>query len=89
MKRPAPRGQELFDYAERLGVSMGGLPHPSIGPSGPTWAYNEPEVQRRVMEMERHIRDGRLWWVAVISAVASALSAAAAWLAVLMHRTPQ
>ena len=39
------------------------------------------ELQRRVIEAERTIREARLWWIAVISAVASVVSAltAAYW----------
>jgi len=46
----------------------------------------EYEVQRRVMEAERHIRDGQLWWVALWSAIASVISAAGAWMAVYMGK---
>lgn len=41
------------------------------------------ELQRRVMEAERHIREHRLWLVAIISAAVSLVSAIAAWLAVI------
>jgi len=42
----------------------------------------EDEVIRRIQEAARSIRESRLWWIALFSAIASALSALAAWFAV-------
>ena len=42
----------------------------------------EEEVIRRIQEAARSIRESRLCWIAVISAIASAFSALAAWFAV-------
>ena len=41
------------------------------------------ELQQEIREHERSIREGRLWIVAVLSAVASIISAIAAMIAVL------
>jgi hypothetical protein len=50
------------------------------GGSGKWDAFNDPQIQRRVMEARRNGRDGRLWIVALV-AIGSALSAAVAWYA--------
>lgn len=70
------RGVELKQYTQELGVSLSQLydTHGNI---------DEPELQRRVQEAERSLRENALWFVAVISAVASMISALAAWSAVL------
>lgn len=79
LKYKEKRGRELENEAEKLGVSL-----------DETWdqvggkAYlKEPELQRRVREAKLARREGRLWIVALISAIASACSAIAAWIAVL------
>ena len=45
---------------------------------------SDAELQRRVLEAERSIRENRLWIVALLSALASIISAIAAWRAVLL-----
>lgn len=40
------------------------------------------EVIRRIQEASRESRDSALWWIAVLSAIASVVSAIAAWLAI-------
>jgi hypothetical protein len=42
----------------------------------------EEELIRRIQEAARSIRESRLWLIALASAIASALSALAAWFAV-------
>jgi hypothetical protein len=44
---------------------------------------SDPELQRRVIEAERSIRESKLWLIAMISAIASVLNAAAVWVAAL------
>lgn len=73
------QGQDLLDRAEELGVSRREL-------SGGNVYDGEPELQRRVIEAERHKRESRIWWIALVSAVASVISAAAAWTAVAVNR---
>lgn len=81
-------GHELIDRAESLGVWIyredENIP---IGQK-PLMAaiVSEYEIQRRVTEAERHIREHRLWIVAMVSAVASVLSALVSVFAVMGHK---
>lgn len=43
-------------------------------------------LRRRIVETERERRERRLWMVALASAIASAFSAAAAWLAIWVSK---
>jgi len=72
------QGQELRDRAKKLGVSLEQLPRGEP----PVTVLNEPEIQRRVMEAERHNREASLWLLALVSAIASLISAIAAWYAI-------
>jgi hypothetical protein len=71
---------ELLKLAHDLGCSLSGV----YGGDGSKLL--EDEVIRRILEMARNIRDSHLWWIALISAAASTLSALAAWCAVLSKR---
>lgn len=82
--RRLKKGQELRNRAMELGVSLEQLPHREP----PITVLNEPEIQRRVMEAERHRRDSSLWLLALISAVASVISAIAAWYAMAHKLVP-
>jgi hypothetical protein len=75
-------GDELEDRARNLGVDIQGelITHSSSGRRNRASDY---ELQKRVIEVERSIRESRLWKLALISAIASVASAAAALLAVL------
>ncbi|MCX5890850.1 MAG: hypothetical protein NTY36_15595 [Deltaproteobacteria bacterium] len=75
-------GDELEQRARELGVDIQGdlITHSSLGRHNRASDY---ELQRRVNEAERSIRESRLWKVALISAIASVASATAALLAVL------
>ncbi len=66
---------ELKKLAKELGCSLQSS-HTSKG------YLLEEEMIRRIREAARSIRESRLWWIAIISAVASVLSALAAWSAV-------
>jgi len=78
MAKKMLRGTELEKQAQELGVSaIGGRDMSAAG------TVLEPELQRRVMEAERARREERLWLVALFSAIASAISAAGAWCAVV------
>lgn len=82
--RKLPVGDALRKRAKQLGVAMEtdqSVVVPSCG-NVPLIA-EDYELQRRVLEAERHMREHRLWLVAVISAIASLVSAVAAWLAVI------
>lgn len=74
-------GEALESRARELGVDVEGDPrtHSSSGRSPRASNY---DLQRRVLEAERGIRESRLWILAVVSAIASVLSAAAAMIAV-------
>ncbi len=76
-----PQGEELERRALKLGVNIEGDPHTKSA-SGSAPRAPDHELQRRVQEAERGLRESRLWMLALISAVASALSAAAAIIAV-------
>jgi len=77
-----PEGKELEDRAKRLGCDIQGdlITQSSSGRRQRTSDY---ELQRRVIEAERLIRESRLWIIALISAIASAISAAIAIIAVM------
>lgn len=76
-KQPTERDVELRKLAVELGCSLSS----TYGGSGDK--HLEEEVIRRIQEAARSIRESRLWWIALIAAIASALSALAAWCAVL------
>jgi hypothetical protein len=71
--------EEKKSYARQLGVSIS-----ELGSS--SGIESEPELDRRILEKERSIREQRLWWIALISALASVLSALAAWYAVSLKK---
>jgi hypothetical protein len=74
-------GKALEQRAQELGVDIMGDPitQSSVGraPRAPDW-----ELQRRVIEAERSLRESRLWILALVSAVASLASAISALIAV-------
>ena len=74
-------GAALESRALELGVDIEGDPRTQSS-SGRAPRASDYELQRRVLEAERGIRESRFWILAVISAVASVLSAAAAMIAV-------
>ena len=65
-------GAPLKKEAEELGVSLSELGGPE------NWA----ELQKRVINAKRFKRESRLWAVALASAIASIISASAAWYAI-------
>jgi hypothetical protein len=68
---------KLRELAQKLGVST----HRTVDPtSGKT---NIPELQGRIINMQRSIRENRLWWIALISAISSVFSAMAALISAL------
>lgn len=77
-------GDALRKRAEQLGVIMETDQSVVVpGRGNVPIIADDYELQRRVLEAERHLREHRLWLVAVFSAVASLVSAVAAWLAVI------
>jgi hypothetical protein len=72
-EKPDKRETALRRYAQELGCSLSST-YTSEG------KHLEEEVVRRIQES---IRETRMWWIALISAVASVFSALAAWFAVM------
>lgn len=66
------QGEELTNQAIKLGVSFDQLGNPR----------NNAELQRRVSDALRSNREHRLWIIALVSSIASVVSAVAAWFAV-------
>ncbi len=75
-------GDALEQRARELGVDIQGEAITQSS-SGRHKRASDYELQKRVIEAERSIRESRLWKLALISAIASMASAAAALLAVL------
>lgn len=75
-------GQALVNCARELGVNTDGPPR-SHSVSGAGRLADEATLQQRVMEAERHLREHRLWIIALVSAVASVLSALTAVIALV------
>ena len=82
-------GEALIERAEQLGVNisteMASVMVTGRGAGEEAEQFErapEHEIQRRVMEAERHIREHRLWIVTLVAAAASVVSAIAAWTAV-------
>jgi len=75
------RGEELEREASRLGVDIEGDP---ITQSSSGAARRAPDhiLQHRVAEAQRAIRESRLWILALVSAIASVISALTAIIAV-------
>ena len=68
------RGSELEKRAQELGVDTQGRPI-TQSVSGHHKRADDAELQRRVIEAERSIRESNLWKIAVIAAAASVFSA--------------
>ncbi len=76
-----PTGRELEQLAESLGVDTQGPPR-TRSSSGRAPKADDYELQRRVIEASRAIRESRYWIVALVSAIASVVSAIGALVAV-------
>ena len=76
MKKLPTDKTELLNYAHKMGVSL----HRLYNSEG---ILDVPELHNRIINYQRSIREGRLWLIALISAIASLLSALASWTAVL------
>ena len=76
------QGKELEKRCIELGVNIEGPPRTQSS-SGNSPRASDFELQRRLLEAERSARESRLWLLALISAIASALSAAVALIALL------
>lgn len=76
------QGEELGKRCIELGVNIEGLPWTQSA-SGNLPRASDFELQRRLLEAERSVRESRLWLLALISAIAAVLSAAVALVALL------
>jgi phage protein D len=81
-----PTGEALRARAKELGVVVESENIVTVPGKGtialPVADY---ELQKRVLEAERHLREHRLWQLTLASAIASAVSAVAAWAAVFFR----
>lgn len=75
MRKILLEGNELFQRCKELGVS--------VARSGDGHGQDDSILQGRLLEYERSKREHRLWIVALVSAIASVISALAAWVAAL------
>ena len=80
-----PTGKKLEEQCKRFGVDVTSEPRTQSA-SGSRPRASDFELQRRLIEAKRSRREWWLWLVALVSAVASALSAAAAWYAAMPHK---
>jgi hypothetical protein len=80
-----PEGEELEKRARALGIDISGEPR-SQSTSGRALRASDHELQRRVIEAERGNRESHLWVIAVISAIASVISATSAFVALFWKR---
>ena len=76
-----PEGDRLERRDWKLGVDITGEPRTQSS-SGRTPRATDYELQRRVIEAKRSVRESWLWMLALVSAVASVLSALAAYIAI-------
>lgn len=68
-------GKELLEYANKLGVAMDGI-------ADKEGNIRESALQQRVRESKKTRFAQLAWLIAFFSAIASALSALAAWIAI-------
>lgn len=74
-----PTGNELRRKCEEIGISLIPLSGEALSDHA---TISDWALQRRHLTFMREWRDSKLWIVALVSAVASAASALAAWIAV-------
>lgn len=78
-------GEELEKRCRELGIDTTGEPRTQSARGDPPRA-SDSELQRRLLEAERSARESKLWVVALVSAMASVISAVAAWVAVMIGK---
>ena len=74
------QGEDLEKRCIELGVNIEGPPRIQSS-SGSSPRASDFELQHRLFEAERSVRESRLWLLALVSSVASVLSAAVALIA--------
>lgn len=80
-----PEGEALIKRCQELGINIDGNSwyNSSVGPT--VLPAVTAELQQRLIDRERSIREGRLWVIALISAIASVVSAVTAIIVVVRH----
>lgn len=78
------QGDALVNRAKELGIDVQG-DFITVSTSGRHKLAHESVLQERVIRAEDAIRQNRLWILALVSAVASVLSAAVALIALVHH----
>ena len=78
-------GDELERRCRELGIDTQGAPRTQSS-SGNSPRASDHELQRRLIEAQRSIRESRLWLVALVSAIASVVSAATALVTVFLSK---
>ncbi len=78
-KDKSEREVALRKLAQELGCSLFSTY------SGDGNKHLEDELIRRIQEAARSIREFRLWWIALLSGLASVISAFAAWYAIVFR----
>jgi hypothetical protein len=73
-------GNKLEQRCRELGINIQGSPRTQSS-SGDNPRASDYELQRRLIEAERSIRENRTWIVALLSAIASVVSAITALVA--------
>lgn len=75
-------GGDLERRCQKLGIDITDDPS-AVSTRGDRPRASDAELQRRLIEAERSLREQKLWILAVVSAIASVVSAIAAWFAVM------
>lgn len=78
-----PEGDELTSKCEESGIDLTG--DPITGSISGRRKADQAELQKRLLNFYAHKRNERLWIIALLSSIASVLSAVAAWIAIAME----
>ena len=80
--RKLPQGEELISLCKKKGISVGSVSFVDHFSGAKKLRVitqeTEDDLQRRLLEFKRARREARLWIFALVSAIASILSAATA-----------
>lgn len=79
------QGDELEKKAIELGIDIQGSPI-TQSTMGRHKRADDNELQRRVIEAERSSRESKLWLIALVSSIASVISAATAIIVVVIDK---
>jgi hypothetical protein len=79
---------DLKKRAEQLGVPVNSGVYKPKSEAWDELQITNYELHRRIREEERHVREHRLWIVAVVSAVIAVFAAIAAWVPIFVKSCP-